>query len=103
MILPFCFSMLLDVTKNHIKISDFGITKLLIQKDLNFMERLKKSMLGNEELEDDMDIMSSGGTDGYSAPEMSSGASYTVQVDVFSMGRSIWSMIYRRLIKKSLC
>ena len=87
--------MLLDASREHLKISDLGIAKvdpINTPTKFNFTQQTTYQ-----------------GTQGYMAPEIRDDnvIKYTTQVDVFSLGRSVWNMIYRcdptdELVKESL-
>lgn len=103
------YSMLLDVTKSHLKISDLGLSKIVTEKKApalfklqtsvrSYEDELKAMMLGIPQSAVKMGMTSECGTEGYRAPEIFS-PSYSSAIDTFSLGRSLWAMIYRRYIQ----
>ena len=74
--------MLLDATHYRLKISDLGITKAAIAGTSGKIT---------------FPYTSSRGSLGYVAPEVVNGdeENFTKAVDVFGLGRSVWSMVYR--------
>ena len=104
--------MLLDVTKSHLKISDLGISKILTDKkspDFFKLQTTARSdedktravLFGRPESTAKFGMTSGRGTEGYRAPEIFTSV-YFCAVDVFSLGRSLWAMIYRRSANKKL-
>ena len=77
--------MLLDASHKRLKISDLGVAKLGV------IDKSTKQRTGSFEQTVDR------GTHGYIAPEVQDDIpkTCTAAVDVFSLGRSIWNMIYR--------
>ena len=71
--------MLLNEELNHLKIGDLGTTKLC---------KIASTILLSNYTNDR-------GTPGYMSPEMLAERGYSSKVDVFALGRSIWSMIVR--------
>ena len=76
--------MLLNENKKILKISDLGTAKTPSnggQLSNNFNGEQKSTF--------------EHGTPGYQAPEIANGEKYTNKVDVFSLGRSLWQLLYK--------
>ena len=100
------YSMLLDVAKSHLKISDLGLSKIVTEKKApniyklqtsarSYEDELKAKILGVPQSAIKIGMTSECGTEGYRAPEVFSLA-YSSAIDVFSLGRSLWALIYRK-------
>ena len=97
--------MLLDQTKTDLKLSDFGISIIPEEEKPPAVFKIKTSALTSEDRveaeklgisEAPVKGMSTvRGTQGYRAPD-SFTENYTIAIDVFSLGRSVWAMVYRR-------
>lgn len=105
--------MLLDVSRSCLKISDLGITKDLKEKGRG-NEYLLRIMSQEDLTNAPMPKISSPesaktrihtedicwGTPGYRAPEIENRQEYSASVDVFSLGRSLWHMVYRTYARR---
>lgn len=101
--------MLLDVSRSRLKISDLGITKDMTERgrETEFMTRaMSQESLISAPMPEIFTLETAKtrihtadlrwGTPGYIAPEILNLQEYTASVDVFSLGRSLWHMIYRK-------
>ena len=79
--------MLLNENKKILKISDLGTAKTPSNGG-----QLNNNSNG------EYDCTFEHGTPGYRAPEITNEEKYTNSIDVFSLGRSLWQLLYKRYV-----